>query len=138
MKKLLSLLGAMGMITTTSSTVVACPDNGNEVKDLNNMTTKNLGDIKGTESLSSIFEIVQAINVVNKDYGLQDSDVEFDGTPTTFKATLKAKTDSKNFTGSVEVSYKHIQEKLDLSTIKVEENGFKRAAPNEKGSLKIS
>ncbi|QBQ08141.1 hypothetical protein SGLAD_v1c09420 [Spiroplasma gladiatoris] len=119
MKKLISLLAAMGMVSLTgavASTVVACK---NEKTDLSKLSVKELGKISGSGTLPTIDEIVKAINEKNLNYWLSSTDIVFEGTPTTSKATLKAKTDSTSFSGNVEVTYTYsVREKTDLSALK--------------------
>ncbi|QGS51424.1 lipoprotein [Spiroplasma tabanidicola] len=126
MKKLLSLLGAMGMVATSSSVTVAC--NKDSKTDLSALSTKALGDISGSGDLPVAADLVKAINKVNSNYGLSNSDVELDGAATTEKATLKAKSTSTKFTGKVVVTYKYTKAttdtKKDLSeAVKTKELG---------------
>jgi ArsR family metal-binding transcriptional regulator len=71
MKKLLSLLGAIGLVATSSATVVSC-DNGDS-----DATTYELGDItvdtvkdadKDMAVISNILKAVQTAAEANKDY----------------------------------------------------------------------
>ncbi|QBQ07869.1 hypothetical protein SGLAD_v1c06700 [Spiroplasma gladiatoris] len=126
MKKLLSLLGAIGLVATASSTVVACPKKSEEtsssIKDLSDLPVKELGAIKGTGDTPSVVDLVKAINAKNKDYGLDDKDVVIDGTPSDKTATIKASDKSTNFKGSVTLTYTYEKdtskrEKFNLSLV---------------------
>ncbi|AKU79673.1 lipoprotein [Spiroplasma turonicum] len=124
MKKLLSILTAIGIIATTGATAVSCSDkneNGTQIekKDLSTLETKNLGKISGQGDLPDINNIVDAINNTNKDFGLKATDVDFDGSVTTTSSKIKAKDSSTSFIGSVEVTYeyKKTRSSFDLALI---------------------
>ncbi|QBQ07866.1 hypothetical protein SGLAD_v1c06670 [Spiroplasma gladiatoris] len=120
MKKLISLLAAIGMVASTSTTVVACPknsennnnnddkNNNNENKiDLNDLKVRELGDVVSKEDIGlnlTLEDLVNAINEKNKDYGLTEDDVQFVSSNNT-KAKLKATDSSTKFKGSVEITY---------------------------------
>ncbi|QGS51489.1 lipoprotein [Spiroplasma tabanidicola] len=134
MKKLLSLLGAVGLVASSSSVAVAC-NKGNKTDttktDLSAMSKKDLGELHLAitnpavdllNSVPSISDIVNAVNAVNSNYGLNDADVEFDGTPTATKAKIKATSTTKSFTGSVELTYTALRE-LNLNLVEKLVNG---------------
>ncbi|AOG60952.1 hypothetical protein SHELI_v1c10050 [Spiroplasma helicoides] len=77
--------------------------------DLSKMTTKALGEFKlaTVDTKPTLTELVSAVNKVNSNYDLAESDVEIASSPaqTTTGATLTAKSDSAKFTGSVAVTY---------------------------------
>ncbi|AOG60832.1 hypothetical protein SHELI_v1c08830 [Spiroplasma helicoides] len=127
MKKLLSLLAATGLVASSSSFAVACKkDNLNESnndvekKDLETITNKDLGEITGVGDAPNLSDILYMLNSKNSDLKATDADVELDGTPTTTAAKIKAKSDSKKFSGSVDVkyTYKKVANTIkDLGTI---------------------
>ncbi|QBQ08151.1 hypothetical protein SGLAD_v1c09520 [Spiroplasma gladiatoris] len=119
MKKLLSILGALGMSATASSAVVACPKKTTTKIDLNDLEKKDLGEffLETAETKPSLKEIVEAINTLNKNFNLTENDVEISSEPvqTLTSATLNSKSNSKTFTGSVNVVYR-VSEKIDELT----------------------
>ncbi len=110
MKKLLGLLGAMGMVASTGSAVVSC---GNKSKDEAKATlesvvkVKALGEIEiaSDAEVPTLDQLLVAIKAKNASSTLTKDDVELDGAATATKAKIKAKTDSSKYTGTVEVTY---------------------------------
>jgi hypothetical protein len=92
-----------------------------EKTDLSTIATKELGDIPNTDAAT----IVEAMNTANDGLGLTETDVDVTPNDDKTGATVKAKDESENFTGSVEVTFKVVApvEKTDLSTIATKELG---------------
>ncbi|QGS51470.1 lipoprotein [Spiroplasma tabanidicola] len=107
MKKLLIILGAMGLVATSSSVAIACnkENNSSEKTDLSTLPIKELGTINGAEDKPTLEDLVKAINNVNSNYNLSIGEVSYDGQPTLSKARLKASTNAKKFKGTVDITY---------------------------------
>ncbi|AHB36481.1 lipoprotein [Spiroplasma apis] len=130
MKKLLGLLGAMGMVASTGSAVVSC---GNKSKDEAKATlesivkVKALGEIEiaSDAEVPTLDQLLVAIKAKNASSTLTKNDVELDGAATATKAKIKAKADSSKYTGTVEVSYtvKKAAAKATLESV-VTKNGL--------------
>jgi hypothetical protein len=92
-----------------------------EKTDLSTIATKELGDIPNTDAAT----IVEAMNTANDGLSLTETDVDVTPNDDKTGATVKAKDESENFTGSVEVTFKVVApvEKTDLSTIATKELG---------------
>ncbi|QGS51462.1 lipoprotein [Spiroplasma tabanidicola] len=110
MKKLLSVLGAIGLVSASSSVAIACNKKEKEVEkiDLATLPIKELGEIEGSDYVVSIGDLVRAINTTigNESMHLDQVDVQFDGDVSWSKATLKASNNSTLYKGSVELTYK--------------------------------
>ncbi|AKX34354.1 hypothetical protein SLITO_v1c07290 [Spiroplasma litorale] len=132
MKKLLSLIATLGLISTSGTVVVSCnsddkASDGNATTtktDLSKLNTKQLGNKEGTTDFPTIDLIVSAINNKNSNYGLKTSDVVIDGTQSIKTIKLKALDASTKFTGSVEVTYSYSKiSAKDLSGLPTKELG---------------
>ncbi len=110
MKKLLGLLGAMGMVASTGSAVVSC---GNKSKDEAKATLESIVKVKALGEIEiasdaeapTLDQLLVAIKAKNASSTLTKNDVELDGAATATKAKIKAKADSSKYTGTVEVTY---------------------------------
>ncbi|QGS52078.1 lipoprotein [Spiroplasma tabanidicola] len=108
MKKLLTLLASIGLVSTASTAIIACNNTTQDViTDLNKISNKDLKTLVGKDQTPSLESIVQAINWYNDNISLTVDEVEFSGEPTTSKATIKAKDDAKIFKGKVNVTYNY-------------------------------
>ncbi|AKX34100.1 hypothetical protein SLITO_v1c04470 [Spiroplasma litorale] len=130
MKKLLSLIATMGIVSSTSTMVISCgnstdsTDSQNDKTDLSKMTTKELGTLEGKTDLPTLDQIVKAINEKNANYGLTTADVKLDGTNSVSSAKLIAIETSKKFNGSVTVTYTYKKNVIkDLSTLPIKDLG---------------
>ncbi|MBP1528384.1 MAG: lipoprotein, partial [Spiroplasma ixodetis] len=109
MKKLLSMIGAMTLIGTTSTNVIAC-DGGNEPKpetitDLTSIiTTTNLGIIYvGQLEKPNKNQILEAIKKNNPNASsLTQSDFDFEDTPTATTVIINGK---NNYKGKVPLNF---------------------------------
>jgi hypothetical protein len=93
-----------------------------EKTDLSTITTKELGEIAAADAKT----IVEAINAKNDGLNLTEADVDVTPKDDNTGATVKAKDDSANFTGSVDVTFTVKAapvEKTDLSAITTKELG---------------
>ncbi|ASP28080.1 hypothetical protein SCORR_v1c03060 [Spiroplasma corruscae] len=122
MKKLLSLLATISIITTSSS-VIACggipevEEKNNEKIDLSSINN-NLGEIKGSTNLPTLQLLVLSINEINENLELSEDDVRIDGSQTITSTKLVALENSLNFKGEVIITYNYEKvEKRDLSTL---------------------
>jgi len=110
MKKLLGLLGALGMVASTGSVVVSC---GNKSKDEAKATLESVVKVKALGEIEiasdaeapTIDQLLVAIKAKNASSTLTKNDVQLDGAATATKAKIKAKDDSSKYTGTVEVTY---------------------------------
>jgi hypothetical protein len=116
MKKLLSLLGALGLAASAGSAVIACgntsDNNKNETQALSEIAKDkdlgelSLGNAQGDELLEAILKEVNAKN----DSQITPADVYESGTGRSENGidrtiTIKAKKFSEKFTGEVTISY---------------------------------
>ncbi|AOG60977.1 hypothetical protein SHELI_v1c10300 [Spiroplasma helicoides] len=97
----------------------------NQVLDLSKLQNKELGEVIGRGTSPVISDLIRAITLKNSSYNLSENDVEIDGSATNSKATIKAKADSKKFTGSVEVTYTYKQQssQIDLANLTTKDLG---------------
>jgi hypothetical protein len=98
-----------------------------EQTDLSTITTKELGEIAAADAKT----IVEAINAKNEGLNLTEADVDVTPKDDNSGATVAAKADSANFTGTVDVTFTVKTtpvDKTDLSTITTKELGEIAAA----------
>jgi len=103
MKKILSILGATGLVATTSATVIAC---GNQITlaSLESIiSTRNLGEIITNDKEPSALEIIAAVNEKNN-FVLDEEEVKILDI-TNISAIIAAKTNSTKYSGKVELSF---------------------------------
>jgi hypothetical protein len=90
-----------------------------EKTDLSTIATKELGDIPNTDAAT----IVEAMNTANDGLGLTETDVDVTPNDDKTGATVKAKDESENFTGSVDVTFTlPSDESVDINTIITADN----------------
>lgn len=124
MKKLLSILGAMTLIGTASTSVVACegwdkqsptPPTPDTRTNLNTIITKtSLDKIEILGTVPTTKELLKGIKENNsKANTLSESDFDFEGNPTATTATIEGKT---NYKGKVTLTYQK-DTRTNLNTI---------------------
>jgi hypothetical protein len=88
-------------------------------KDLSTIATKDLGTIDNTDAAT----IVEAMNTANDGLNLTEADVDITPNGDNTGATVKAKDESENFTGSVDVTFTlPSDESVDINTIITADN----------------
>ncbi|AOG60840.1 hypothetical protein SHELI_v1c08910 [Spiroplasma helicoides] len=107
-----------------------------DLKDI--IETKSLGNIIGSGQTPSIYDLLLATSNKNSMFKLSSEDIEIDGNPTTTNATLKAKSVSKKYVGSCEVTYNYKSDHIsdnDLAKIK-DIDKILRPSDNEENAAK--
>jgi hypothetical protein len=106
MKKILSLLGVVGLTATSTATVIACQETV-ELKALGTvLTTTTLGQFTGVPNEARILAKVKELHPNLDETQLEVSNI------TEVQATIKAKADSKKYSGSVTLTFTVVRTSL--------------------------
>ncbi|PPE05119.1 lipoprotein [Williamsoniiplasma lucivorax] len=115
MKKILALLGSVGMVGATAVTVVACNKSQQDINSIKNLD-KTLGLLEDNRTDTIIKAFLQQ-NFNNDFVGTVEDDFRIEENSTTkTSAKISSTNYSKKFKGSVDVTFTII--KQDISTIK--------------------
>ncbi|QGS52065.1 hypothetical protein [Spiroplasma tabanidicola] len=131
MKKLLLLLNSLNILVFSTGSIIACNkkpadtnqnnNNNNDTnqggstssthtkRDLNSIKIKELGDIKGSNKLPTLQDILSKLLDVNKEEFFTTSDVKFSSDPTLKEAKIEALATSTKVFGSTTITYNYVQ-----------------------------